>query len=428
MANTSKAVATPLLSIIKNVSFVVLSLISISLSVYLFIQFSSYPIESILFGALAIAFEGSKLYALVDGHADWLARKTKAAVIKISMYTLLALLSVVASYGFSLGALQRADLDPATARVTHQEQSLERQISEIDGQIANFQNQQARLPDGWVTAAQRLQDSIDDLVERRTDLYDTLYSLEQPDFDLASNAFILIGRSVGISGEMVMFVLLIVLSFSIELCIVFTSPTIEHPTKKKYTYKKKPGPKPGAKKAKPGPKTPKPEAPKKEPETPKEDPTPKKPAPVKKTPVEMINYKAPDPATIPSRTKKPKANVEPLVELMAEYVHSLFDNGEHTHLRAHAEAKEAFKQGYKEEEWMKKGVNLSDEELDTYADRLWKAMINTKGPTGYKLVEAHDHDKSKFIPNYTSELIINIMGKKIADTSKSDKPALPLEG
>ncbi|MCA1799875.1 MAG: hypothetical protein LC687_00135 [Actinobacteria bacterium] len=422
MANNSKAAATPLLSIVKNVSFVVLSVISISLSVYLFIQFSSYPVESILFGLLAIAFEGSKLYALVDGHADWLSKRFKPAIIKYGMYTLLALLSVVASYGFSLGALQRAELDPATSRTAYQEQALERQIQEIDGQISNFQDQQSRLGDGWVTAAQRLQESIDSLVERRTELYDDLYSLEQPDFDLASNAFILIGRSVGISGELVMFVLLIILSFSIELCIIFTSPSIPHPTKKKYTYKKKPGPKPqtnSTPKKKPGPKSKPKEVPVEEK---KEEPEPS--VAKKKSPAELINYKAPAPVTpkdIPARPSKEDKKMQVLTEALEGYVHNLFDNGENTYLKEAPSAAADLVNTHKE---AFEAMGFTEEDLKLFAKKLWSKMINTKGPTGYLLVEPDDADSKnpKFLPNYTSELIINVLRKKIVDTSKGNSP------
>lgn len=405
----------PLLATIKTISFAVLSLISISLSVYLFMQFSSDPIESILFASLAIAFEGSKLYALVDGHRDWVLKSFIPAVTKLSMYILLASLSVIASYGFSLGALQRANLDPAAARSSAREAAIERQISEIDAQIGNFQRQQTELPAGWVTSAQRLQESIDGLVTTRADLYDELFSIELPDFDLAENAFVLIGESVGMSGTQVMFILLIVIAFSIELCIVFTSPSIPHPDKgtpppvKKPTMsqpKKKPAPKkkaPAKKKTTP--------APKKEKKVEQEPEVKAAPVPVKKE--EWENFASPSNDTTPK--KIPEANKNAYAQLMDKYVSMLFDNEDHTYLRSPVEVRETFS---KETSFAQSvGLHISSQRLKQLADSLWNSLLSTKGPTGYFLVEkAEEGDKEIYLPNYTSELVKSTLRKKIQGT------------
>jgi len=427
---------TPLLSIIKVISFIVLSAISISLSVYLFLQFSTHPVERILFGALAVAFEGSKLYALVDGHKEWVEKKFIPALTKLTMYVMLAALSVIASYGFSLGALQRAELDPGASRAVHQAEAIERQIDEIDGQISNFQRQQADLPEGWVTAAQRLQESIDQLVERRTSLYDDLYEIEEPDFDLASNAFILIGRSIGMEGEMVMFILLIVLAFAIELCIVFTSPSVDHPdrappykglspelkdlfakeTEKHEEVEVAPIPKPE--------KEEKTETPPPEPEPVKEEKKdiPSRPKKEEKTEDSKLYHPKPKPKA-PEPEKKPSQEVtylDGLKHIMSDFVHKLFDNGDHTYLKPMEQVEnEMMKRRFSYLENL--GLSLNQEDYKAFLRKLWDVLVTTKGPTGYLLVAKHE-DKDVYIPNYTSELIISVLSKRLDKSSWARTP------
>ena len=223
----TKANRTPLLAIIKNISFFILSSISIALSVYLFLQFSPDPIESYLFAAVAIAFEGTKIYALVDGHKEWVNRRRSVAVTKISMYLVLAALSVIASYGFSLGALQRADLDPQSARVSQRESSIERQLDELNTEIDAAIERRTELPQDWITIGREQEERIQRLRDERRELEQELVELDTGDFDVATNAFNMIGESIGVDGQTVMFYLLIILAIAIELNIVFTSPEIK---------------------------------------------------------------------------------------------------------------------------------------------------------------------------------------------------------
>lgn len=435
----------PLLTTIKTISFIVLSVISISLSVYLFLQFSGHPVEQILFGALAVAFEGSKLYALVDGHGDWVKRKYIAASGKIAMYVLLAALSIIASYGFSLGALQRAELDPETERSSRREQQLESQIEEVNEQIEIFQEQRTDLPEGWVTASQRLQESIGELVDQRTDLYDELNAIEPPDFDLAGNAFILIGESIDMDGERVMFLLLIILAISIELCIIFTSPSVPHPDAlpakvpdeqepeedtaedvedifasyiteleteratliaerdEALTQKTEPVEQQESKEhEKP---TPEKTEPAEEPKPEKTEEQPQKTEEVKDDPTTSIS-------DIPKRSPQqtPRRTKDGLAVLMSRFVDQLVDN---TNGKV-AEPEKAKRKFIEKHAGSLNQLNLQlgHHDLQTFVDKLWKALTNLKGPTGYVLIDYHE-DTDTYVSNYTPHLLKAILAKKI---------------
>ncbi len=421
-ATAEGAARAPLLTTIKAISFIVLSMISISLSVYLFLQFSGHPVEQILFGALAVAFEGSKLYALVDGHVDWVKRKYLPSFTKIVMYVLLAALSVIASYGFSLGALQRANLDPEVTRTTRREQQIEHQIEEINQQIQIFQDQRAELPEGWVTASQRLQESISELVERRTDLYDQLNEIEPPDFDLAGNAFVLIGESIGMSGEQVMFILLIILAISIELCIIFTSPSVKHPDKpapvsvppvnldqedrpidelvSSFQAQVKEEPHEETIPTRPAPEV----------QTKKEEPKPQKIPSTKRAPAEeKIDAPVRD---IPKRAphEAPKRTKDGLTILMSKFIDLLFEDP-HGHVTDPEAIKERFVKANRNT-LDQLNLTLSEKDLQNFANKMWNALTHLKGPTGYLMFEYHDNTGT-YVSNYTPSLLKSILGKKI---------------
>lgn len=405
---------TPVLTIVKYVSFAVLSIISISLSVYLFLQFSPDPVESVLFGALAIAFEGTKLYALVDGHKEWANKRFLPAVTKISMYVILAFLSVVASYGFSLGALQRAELDPETTAANQKEERIERQIDDLTEQIQVNVERYEELPADWVTASEQYVNRAEELREERRELEEELDEIEPQEFDVASNMFVMIGASIGMEGDEVMFYLLIILAVAIELNIIFTSPDIRpvHKPHKDTPLPPKPDPPP------PPPekkiiKTKAKSTITKRPTVGASSFSKKKEPPKPKTP-EVVSYAAP-PKQSPKQEKKLTTNQEVFNKVIGEIVEAFFDNGENTYLKSFDEVLEEFTEHPK----ALRLLHISSEEgVKRFIQKVWDAMRNIKGPTGYYIAE-YDKEHDVYTPNYTSELAHRLLIRKMKLSSNS---------
>ena len=227
------------------------------------------------------------------------------------------------------------------------------------------------------------------------DLYIQLTTLEPPSFDLASNAFVMIGESIGWPGNKVMFYLLILLSILIEVCILFSAPGtyIEESEPNVLSVKRS----------------------FKEPE----DPVMNKPEEVEKeinpNKISKLAYLLKEdedseskPGFTSIRTRAPHKPVLDKIDRFKIFVHILFDNSMNAHIRSiddievGREYADTIRTAYeKADVVLRKGY---EEQLKSELKVMWNWLCRTKGPTGYFLIEKRNNF---WFPNYTAELVIN---------------------
>jgi hypothetical protein len=213
------------MSVIKTISFVILVTISFSVTMYLFIQFSDKIIEKVFFGCLAFAVEGSKIFALVSGMSMFTLKKYGSFAVRITIYGFLAILSILASYGFTLSSIQGTQDIVATSEYTNT--ALKDRIAEIDKQAAILEKRQADMPSDFVTASNQITKQLNQLASERADLVRQIVATPVKK-EVAKSVFQLIAESLGMTSKRFEFLLLILLSIMVETCVVFTSPKAVH--------------------------------------------------------------------------------------------------------------------------------------------------------------------------------------------------------
>ena len=230
---------TNIISVIKNISFVVLTTISLAVTVYLFTQLSGNPLEQFIFGCLAFAIEGTKIFSLVTGFQNLVAKKYAGFIVRMLVYVFLASLSIFASYGFSLSTVQGTV--EVIARTDTVVADYDKQIAQIDQQIETTLKKQADTPYGWIGLHQTLRDDLERLRKEREDLSKRKEDEQKKTETVstaAKNVFDLIGDNFGIEPKRVKFTMLLLLAFMVEVCIVFTSPKLNILDKKKKLLRK----------------------------------------------------------------------------------------------------------------------------------------------------------------------------------------------
>jgi hypothetical protein len=213
------------MSVIKTVSFIILVTISFSVTMYLFIQFSDKIIEKIFFGCLAFAVEGSKIFALVSAMSVFTLKKFGSFAIRITIYCFLAILSIIASYGFTLSSIQGTQDVVAVADYTNA--ALKSRIDTIDKQVAILEKRQTDMPPDFVTASNNITKQLNQLATERTELVAKIAATPIKK-EVAKSVFQLIAETLGMTSKRFEFMLLVLLSIMVETCVVFTSPKAVH--------------------------------------------------------------------------------------------------------------------------------------------------------------------------------------------------------
>lgn len=232
--------------ITKYLAFIALSGVSMLLSYNMFSQLSSVPVESALLSVVAIAIEALKIFSLVRGNTlNQLKLKTQA-IRAYSMYAILALLAVLASYGYTLTVVDRgiraagqSDTQIEIEANRDELEIVEEQIDNLDRQIETAVQRQEDTPFDFITAWRNITDQINQLedqkaefVTRRLELnreysdLRTALSREQTETRSTVNMFRLMAESFGVTETFLMLVLLLSIAILIELGIISTSPTI----------------------------------------------------------------------------------------------------------------------------------------------------------------------------------------------------------
>jgi len=232
--------------IVKYLAFIALSGVSMVLSYNMFSQLSQVPIEAVLLSVVAIAIESLKIFSLVRGNTLYQVNLKTQALRSWSMYTVLAILAVLASYGFTLTVVNRgieaAEQSPIQFEIEanrDEVELIEEQLSNLDRQIEAAVERQEDTPYDFVTAWTNITEQVNQLEEQRGELVQRQMALNQEYGELrtelararvetrsTANMFRLMAESFGIPETVLMLALLLTIAILIELGIVSTSPSI----------------------------------------------------------------------------------------------------------------------------------------------------------------------------------------------------------
>jgi hypothetical protein len=232
--------------ITKYLAFLALSGVSMLLSYNMFSQLSTVPIESLLLSVVAIAIEALKIFSLVRGNTlNQLKLKTQA-LRAYGMYTVLAILAVLASYGYTLTVIDRgiraADQSFVQFEIDANRSELEiveEQITSLERQIEVAVTRQQNTPYDFLTAWRNITEQINQLEGQKAEFIARRLSLNREFAELRTelareqtqtrstvNMFRLMAESFGIGETLLMLILLLSIAILIELGIISTSPTI----------------------------------------------------------------------------------------------------------------------------------------------------------------------------------------------------------
>lgn len=232
--------------LMKYLAFFALSGVSMLLSYNMFSQLSTVPVESFLLSVVAIAIEALKIFSLVRGNTLWRLHLTQQAIRSWVMYGLLAILAVLASYGYTLTVVDRgiqaAEQSVTQVQIEANRQELEiveEQIENLGQQIDTAVQRQQDTPFDFVTAWQNITEQINRLEEQRASFIErrlelnteyanlrTQLAQEQATATSTTTMFRLMAESFGVPEMLLMLVLLLAIAILIELGIVSTSPGI----------------------------------------------------------------------------------------------------------------------------------------------------------------------------------------------------------
>lgn len=230
---------------IKQVAHVILIVLSMMLSINLFIQFSDKTFIQVLFGTMAFALEAIKLYLLLEAkyHFHLNGWKNEAVgVVQFTVYLGLAFISIVASLGFTLVSIEEQTLQFEERReVSNFEiEALQNEIESNNRQIEIIQENATALEFSAVERNAEANRQVRELQDRNRELIVELSELraqregQTVEQRLTSNdMFILLGETVNLSGRDTMFYMMLVLVVLLEVAIAITSGKIEREIKLK---------------------------------------------------------------------------------------------------------------------------------------------------------------------------------------------------
>ena len=164
----------------KFISHVILVLLSMLLSVNLFVQFSTKLYVMLLFGSMAVAFEIIKLYILVRAkdrfqHKGW--RSKAVGTAQFAVYLGLAAMSALASIGFTLTNIEEQSFiskaqNEHIITVSIELEQIDHEIDIIRGQIENKTNQINSIANSRDVQSDGLLGHVDSLMQEQMELFD----------------------------------------------------------------------------------------------------------------------------------------------------------------------------------------------------------------------------------------------------------------
>lgn len=237
--------------LLKYLAFISFTLISMFLSINMFMRLSPARLEQVVLVTIGGTFELFKVFSIVRGNTLWRLKLKKQAIRSWGMYAILALMSVLASYGFTLTVINRSIQVNSISTTQLQidsnltaQKNYEDSIATLETSILTNQTRLASLPVDYVTAAKTLNETISKLQLSITDLQAKLEALRAEEVSLKTQAleiarvetttssmFKLIAEGLkwvlpNISETSLMLGLLLLISVLVEIGIISTSPAI----------------------------------------------------------------------------------------------------------------------------------------------------------------------------------------------------------
>jgi len=237
--------------IFKYLAFFGFTAISAILSVNMFSRLSNQPVERFALITVAITLEFFKIFSIVRGNTLWRLKLKAQATRAYAMYTILALVAIMASYGFTLTVVNRNIQISNTSIVQTQienSRSIQSQYAEtlksIEASIQANQARLAALPVDFTSAAQSLNTTIAKLQAQQADIQAKLAAEKANEATLSAQAleatktattttsmFKLMADGFkwlvpSLDENSLMLFLLLLISIIIELGIISTSPAI----------------------------------------------------------------------------------------------------------------------------------------------------------------------------------------------------------
>jgi len=237
------------MKLIKYISFIGLSFVSVYLSINMFISLGADLLGKIILGLLAMFLEGVKIFSLLRIEALLYARRRVSFSLNASLagsffvYIFTASLSIVASLGFSLVTVDKqvesskAIFYTQTSDTSFAIDQKKQSIILLDTQIQALQNQISNINPDLATGSTKLSFELQKLMDRRDTLIAEITALEQEQHKATIQAntgktnntygmFVLMGAPFHLSEKTVMSILLLAISILLEVSMIYTSPTI----------------------------------------------------------------------------------------------------------------------------------------------------------------------------------------------------------
>jgi len=235
----------------KYLAFLGFTGISAILSVNMFMRLSSAPVESFALVAVGVTLEFFKIFSIVRGNTLWRLKLKVQATRAYVMYTILAIVAVMASYGFTLTVINRniqvndsstIQLQITNSQATQKEYNAT--LKSINSNIKANQDRLGVLPADFTSAAQSLNNTISKLQANEADLQAKLMSERANETTLRTQAIEATRQSTttvsmfklmangfkwavpSLDENSLMLFLLLAISIIIELGIISTSPAI----------------------------------------------------------------------------------------------------------------------------------------------------------------------------------------------------------
>jgi hypothetical protein len=237
--------------VFKYIAFVGFTAISAILSVNMFSRLSTHAMEQFALVGVAITLEFFKIFSIVRGNTLWRLKLRSQAVRAYAMYFILAVVAIMASYGFTLTVINRNIEATNTSAVQIQidasvkaQRNYQTTIASYEDLIRTNTDRLKAIPPDFTSAAKSLSDSIAKIQAQQVALQATLTAEQAKEAELritqaqqsaasetTTSMFKLMADGFkivlpGLTENTLMLFLLLLISVIIELGIISTSPAI----------------------------------------------------------------------------------------------------------------------------------------------------------------------------------------------------------
>ena len=229
---------------VKYGAFILLAIVSAYLSVNMFVSLGADNLGKAVLGVVAIALESTKVFSLLRIEYTMHMRKSNTLIrlpwASMLIYTTLALLSVVASLGFTLVTVDKQVESSKTAFVsvaedyTFEIEQKKVSLAQVDAQILTMQSQMGDINADYASGLVKMSDAATKLSENRDALIAEISALNgkqraavaavsQSSENNVYGMFVLMGNFLGgMSEKQVMTFLLLLVSILIEVSMLYT--------------------------------------------------------------------------------------------------------------------------------------------------------------------------------------------------------------